>query len=231
MVTSLQNIPQAPSHIYVDMTNIYFDKNHNFVVEILNVIYPKAQIHNCSTPSSGMYVVPDYTLRDFYSYKAKYHTGYRYLRNIFMQHLVNYPMINNYSKYIYISREDAKYRRVLNELELMEYLKPHGFQKITLTGIPLLEQMALFYNAEVIISIHGAALTNTLFCKPNTRIIELCSPYLATQQHFEDIAGCVGLNYSRYKKSIPVHNNEYGSTDFMRYDIIVQDIVSVYVNT
>jgi capsular polysaccharide biosynthesis protein len=205
------------------MSHPYFENNHNFVVEILQALYPNAHIHNCSTPSPGMYMVPIHSLHDFHHDKAKYHSAYRYLRSICMPHVEHHPTIGKYSTKLYISRADSKYRRVVNEPELMEYLAPLGFQKVTLTGIPLFEQMAMFYHADVIITLHGAALTNTLFCKQNTRIIELGSSYLAGKQHFSDIAECFGYQHSRYVHSTIVPNH-----DCMANDILLHTIPSIY---
>lgn len=133
--------------------------------------------------------------------------------------MLTYNLKGKYLKYIYISRNDYPYRRVLNETGIMNYLEPRGFQKVILTGIPLLEQMAMFHNAEIIITVYGAALTNSLFCKPNTRIIELNTPFLQTKKHFEDIAECFNLNYSRYINTKSIHNH-----DLMANDLIVNDI-------
>jgi capsular polysaccharide biosynthesis protein len=79
---------------------------------------------------------------------------------------------------------------------------------VILTGIPLLEQMALFHYAEIIITVHGAELTKSIFCKPDTRIIELNTPFLETKQHFQDIAECFNLNYSRYTNTKSIHNHD-----------------------
>jgi len=37
----------------------------------------------------------------------------------------------------------------------------------------VLEQIELFSNADVVIGTHGAGLANILFCKPNTKVIEI----------------------------------------------------------
>lgn len=74
---------------------------------------------------------------------------------------------------IYISRQGAKWRRVINEAELMALLEPLGFAAIALEHYTLPEQAALMASAEIVISIHGAGLTNIVFCEPGTKVIEL----------------------------------------------------------
>ncbi|MBD2461577.1 DUF563 domain-containing protein [Oscillatoria sp. FACHB-1407] len=77
---------------------------------------------------------------------------------------------------IYISRSNARYRRVLNEAEVIPMLRSHGFVAVTLESLSLVEQITLFANAEAIVAPHGSGLTNITFCQPNTSVIELVSP-------------------------------------------------------
>lgn len=95
----------------------------------------------------------------------------------------------NYPKRIFISRQDSRNRRLaLNEDAVFEILKTFGFKKYCLTNLSVIEQAALFQNAEIIIGAHGAGLTNILFCKPNTKIIEIfqarssCTYFYISQQ-------------------------------------------------
>lgn len=81
-------------------------------------------------------------------------------------------------KKIYISREDSflrKYRHCRNELDIIKYLKNNGFEKIILSNYSFLDQVKIFSQADFIISIHGAAFANILFCKKKCNIIEIKS--------------------------------------------------------
>jgi capsular polysaccharide biosynthesis protein len=78
---------------------------------------------------------------------------------------------------IYVSRANARYRRVLNETELVQELRSHGFVSVNLESLSLTEQIMLFANAEAIVAPHGSGLTNLAFCQPGTSIIELVSPH------------------------------------------------------
>jgi hypothetical protein len=67
---------------------------------------------------------------------------------------------------IYISRietEKGKQRCVENEEELLAAIEPYGFQRYVLDTMSIEEQIELFYDAESVISPHGAGLTNLLF--------------------------------------------------------------------
>ena len=87
----------------------------------------------------------------------------------------------NLGKKIYISRSKAKNRQVINEARVTKLLSTQGFQTVFLEQMSVLEQIAVFANAEVIIAPHGSGLTNLVFCSPDTRVVELFSPnYLRT---------------------------------------------------
>lgn len=56
---------------------------------------------------------------------------------------------------------------------LVEKLRSRGFQLVDPGLLSIGEQISLFQNAEIIVGQHGAALTNTGYCRPGTKIIEL----------------------------------------------------------
>jgi hypothetical protein len=100
---------------------------------------------------------------------------------------------------IYVSRDKAASRRVLNNLDLDHVLYRHGFAKIYLEDLTFIEQIQLFSGASVILGQilgqHGAGLTNILFCNPNARVFEL----IDNPRHnpcFAVLAEKLGLAYS-----------------------------------
>ena len=56
-----------------------------------------------------------------------------------------------------------------------------------------LKQVKLFYNAEYVIGLHGGGFANTIFCEPNTQVIEL-KPKNAGDS-LEHLAKINNLNY------------------------------------
>ncbi|VEP14568.1 Glycosyltransferase AER61, uncharacterized [Hyella patelloides LEGE 07179] len=88
---------------------------------------------------------------------------------------------SQYGKKIYISRARARTRQVINEKAVTQFLNKLDFQTIFLEEMSILEQVALFANAKVIVAPHGSGLTNLAFCSPQTTVIELFSPnYIRT---------------------------------------------------
>ncbi|MBW4673033.1 MAG: glycosyltransferase family 61 protein [Desmonostoc geniculatum HA4340-LM1] len=77
---------------------------------------------------------------------------------------------------IYISRDRAAFRRVINEDELVQFLNKFNFEVIFLEKISVAEQASVLSSASVIVAPHGAGLSNLVFCSPGTKIIELFSP-------------------------------------------------------
>lgn len=76
---------------------------------------------------------------------------------------------------LYISRQNATNRRIVNEAEIVEYLEQIGFVKIDLESLSITDQAQLFAQAEVIVAPHGSGLTNAIFCTPSTKLIEIFS--------------------------------------------------------
>jgi capsular polysaccharide biosynthesis protein len=101
---------------------------------------------------------------------------------------------SNYPERIYISREKAQYRRVINETEVWETLEKFGFVKIFLESYSVREQIRLFAQAKIIVAAHGSGLTNIIFCQPNTQIMELVSPNYI-KHYFWVISQQLGLKH------------------------------------
>ena len=69
---------------------------------------------------------------------------------------------------LYVSRANARYRRVENEPELIEELAKLHFTAVDPGAHTFDAQVAMFWNADVVVGAHGAGLTNLVFA-PNCR--------------------------------------------------------------
>ncbi|HUB68171.1 MAG TPA: glycosyltransferase family 61 protein [Candidatus Methylacidiphilales bacterium] len=94
---------------------------------------------------------------------------------------------------LYISRARATSRKILNEQELLRVIEPLGFKSVLLETLPLAEQLALFRDAEAILSPTGAALAHLHLCRPGTHLLILmpqgCADFL-----YRDMARTIGLD-------------------------------------
>lgn len=77
---------------------------------------------------------------------------------------------------IYITRRDNGLRTVEDEAALIAIVGELGGEVVTLEGMDVRKQAALFNTSHCIVAAHGSALANLVFCRPGTRILELYSP-------------------------------------------------------
>jgi capsular polysaccharide biosynthesis protein len=93
------------------------------------------------------------------------------LRTLFLGKCLHHQTSS--SEYLYITRRDANYRRILEEYKIVDYLKSIGFEIVCLSELSFAKQIEKFSRAKIIIAPHGAGLTNMVFAPKNTQIIEL----------------------------------------------------------
>lgn len=101
--------------------------------------------------------------------------------------------INKWER-IYISRNKAKHRRVLNEDKVLSFLEKLGFKNLVLESLSVTEQAKIFAEAKVVVAPHGGGLTNIVFCKPGTKVIEIFSPNYLSLSYWQ-ISNHIGLDY------------------------------------
>ncbi|HIK12197.1 MAG TPA: DUF563 domain-containing protein [Oscillatoriaceae cyanobacterium M33_DOE_052] len=100
----------------------------------------------------------------------------------------------NFPEKIYISRQSASYRRVVNESEVVDFLGKLGFVCVRMEMMSFAEQVAMFAGAKVIVAPHGAGLTNTVFCEAGTKVIEMFARQSVSINYWL-IAELVGIDY------------------------------------
>lgn len=118
---------------------------------------------------------------------------------------------------LYISRAGSTSRRIRNEPQLAAVLQAYGFQIIQLEKLSVSDQARLFASADVIVSPHGASLTNLVFCSPGTKVIELFSP-IAVLSLYWHISCSMRLDYY-YLIGTAVHG-QHGAD----YDIDLNEV-------
>lgn len=74
---------------------------------------------------------------------------------------------------LYIPRRNVKIRKISNAHETDDFFRQHGFDVFDNSEHSISEQVEKFKNAEIIVSAHGAGLTNIVYCRPNTLVIEI----------------------------------------------------------
>lgn len=104
----------------------------------------------------------------------------------------------NHEKNLKVS--SGKERREINNIDNLEkYLKNNcaSFESLYLEELDFESQVKYFYHAKVIIGAHGAGLTNMLFCKPETIILEVTCG--CTWFYFDKISSTLKLKHFKLK--------------------------------
>ncbi len=93
---------------------------------------------------------------------------------------------------VYISRANAIERRVVNETELVKVLSEYGFESYQLEEHTVKENATLFSEAKIIVSPHGAGLTDIVFSEESS-VIELFGSKI--KNPYEKLAKMINLDY------------------------------------
>jgi hypothetical protein len=122
---------------------------------------------------------------------------------------------------IYISRSLARYRRIVNESELIPILEDFGFEIIHAEKLPFTSQVKLFHEAKVVLGPHGAGLTNVLFSPSSALVLELFEP-TAARTHYWMMAHALGHDYDclvgeTYNRNGEVKNDPDFTIDSSRF--------------
>ena len=100
---------------------------------------------------------------------------------------------NPRARKIFIGRGEAKHRPLIHEREIWAQLQKRGYESVDCGKMSVQEQANIFGSAEVVVGAHGAALSNLVFCRPGTQVVELFSPAYVNPC-YRDL--CVAANLS-----------------------------------
>lgn len=96
---------------------------------------------------------------------------------------------------LYISRKFAAHRKVENEEELIPILKKFGFQVLHAEHEPWHRQIELASNANVLISNHGAGLTNMVAMAAGSKVLEIRDQQDEKLFCYYTLASAMNLHY------------------------------------
>ena len=95
---------------------------------------------------------------------------------------------------LYIERGKSKRRRIPEEGRIIDWLKMQNFRIIDCGEMSVKDQAAAFAHAELIVAPHGGALTNLMFCREGTKVVELLSSKYPNPC-YRNLCGIAGLPY------------------------------------
>jgi hypothetical protein len=107
---------------------------------------------------------------------------------------------------IYISRHKAANRKVLNEAHLIDLLKEYDFEVVNFEDLNIEKQIQLANSTAIMISIHGAGLTNAFFMKSETSVLEFRRDKMYHNQCYWHLSAALGQKF-HYLFGEPDSNN------------------------
>jgi hypothetical protein len=115
---------------------------------------------------------------------------------------------------LYVSRRDANSRKFKNEEAIIARLERRGFESVELSDFDFAGKIKLFAEAECVVSLTGAGLSNLVFCPRGICVLELL-PDSNINYFYTTIAAHLELDY-RYiifesRKLLSKLNRYYGN--------------------
>lgn len=73
---------------------------------------------------------------------------------------------------IFITRRNARWRKIPNEADVVARLEPLGFEIFDFDKLDYEGQVRTMSEAGILVSLHGAGLTNLMFMRPGSHVVE-----------------------------------------------------------
>lgn len=96
---------------------------------------------------------------------------------------------------IYVSRKLADKRKAHNELEVELLVRKKEYEIIYMEKMTLKEQIILMSETKIMVSLHGAALTNMLFMEEGQKVVELRNQNDDQTNCYFNLASTLGIKY------------------------------------
>ncbi len=132
-------------------------------------------------------------------------------------------------KAVFLTRKIDSERAPINLIELEQLMLANGVTTVDTSDLPIGEQIALFREAQLVLALSGASLTNLMFCKKDTFIL-LIAPDMTPFSFvfWRDYAEIFGLTlitlHSVYEK---INNRREYRVNLNKLNKIIQDYVEL----
>lgn len=126
----------------------------------------------------------------------------------------------NKNNLIYISRSKSRARTVDGEKKLEEYIRSIGGQVLWLEDLPFEEQQRKISDANIIVGLHGAGLTNILWAPENALVLEILPQHGANACYLSLANACSHRYYSV----------ECDASDISKFGSVPLDVIKSFFN-
>lgn len=123
------------------------------------------------------------------------------------------------NKRVFLTRKGR--RRFDNQDEIEGVMRELGLDVVDTDGMSVREQMELFGASDLIVSNHGAGLTNLVWGRPGTAVVELFSEKWPNDCYFR-LATLKGM---RYRSMMANSSDGWGVVDCGRLRTIIEELV------
>lgn len=181
--------------LLMDYPNAFKKEQYRFVIEFLSLlgITEKDIIYIERVKYDNLYISTSYT-HDNKSNTPPRSEVFGFLTNM----VKNINCDFNGPNKIYVSRRTwihndfsnigtnyTTRRKMVNEDELVDILKKHGFTEVFTENLTTVEKICLFKSAKVVVGAIGGGICNVLFSPPETKLIAISSPeFLSINERF-----------------------------------------------
>lgn len=171
---------------------------HDFVLDSISTFFPRL------LPLVALGLAPRHRLEQalfFVDWRYVAYTQTRMKPNtaLFLRDIAPPPVIGperGPGRAVLISRGDADNRRLVNEDALLRAFAPLGLESVALAGLSIREQQKAMSEARLVVGVHGAGLTNLMFCPPGATLLEITSSqYIKRCRSYADLAALRGFRY------------------------------------
>lgn len=96
---------------------------------------------------------------------------------------------------LYITRENAEKRKIVNEKDLLPILERNGFDIVDFDELGFEEQLKYTLGCEMLVSLHGAALTHMLWINDSAQVLEIRAKDDSHNNCYFSLASDLGHEY------------------------------------
>lgn len=200
---------------HINSATIVFPQNlkkfHSEWIEILglkNITY----IGNDEVVKTPLAISASFTSRDLNHHNLIIPEFRKWvLENIELLPSLNY-------KNIFIGRKNPMHRKILNLEEVKSILGKYNFVYLEMEDFSLKQQIKIFLEAEKIVALHGAALTNICFAKSGTKVIDLIHEDF-DQWCYLKLANILNIKYNMLRCSGENNSNKLPGYKDLKVDI------------
>ena len=148
------------------------------------------------------------------------------VRDYFVPDAAKTPATAAVSKVLYVERAGGKGRLVTNERDVLKVLREHYGKRLQVVDgskLGMAKQIELFSTAQVVIGTHGGGLTNVIFARPNTTVVEFTLHGLHGR-HFGHLSHALELDY---RVVVTDHPTTYNDNLTVNVDRLSRTLVAV----